>query len=50
MPVSVGSGAVFTIQHDFALIGGLDLVWDRHYSTTSAANGWLGPGGPSRTS
>jgi RHS repeat-associated protein len=43
-PVDVASGAVFTVGHDFCLPGTVELLWNRRYSTDSAANGWLGRG------
>jgi hypothetical protein len=41
-PVDVASGIVFTAGHDFTLGGSLELLWSRHYSTSSNVNSWLG--------
>jgi RHS repeat-associated protein len=43
-PVDVGSGAVFTISHDFELPGIIPLLWRRYYSTDSTVDRWLGRG------
>jgi RHS repeat-associated protein len=41
-PVDVASGAVFTINHDFAIPGGVPIVWRRYYSSDSAIAAWQG--------
>src|SRR5512132_3924967 len=49
-PVNVATGSVYSMHQDYVIVGKMDLVWERRYSTTllEAPTGAFGPGWTTR--